>query len=93
LGAHFPALVLAQNDATRPGLEELAAELAARGVEVALAGGRADGALVLPTAECPATMAPIPNAVSLYRLLAQVAVARGRNPDAPPFLSKVTATV
>jgi len=93
LGAHFPALVLAQNDATRPGLEELAAELAARGVEVALAGGRAEGALVLPTVECPATLAPIPNAVSLYRLLAQVAIARGRNPDAPPFLSKVTATV
>jgi glutamine---fructose-6-phosphate transaminase (isomerizing) len=93
LGEHFPALVLAQNDATRPGLEQLAAELAARGVGVALAGGRAEGAVVLPTTECLATLAPIPNAASLYRLLAQVAVARGRNPDAPPFLSKVTATV
>jgi len=93
LGEHFPALVLAQNDAARPGLEDLAAELAARGVEVALAGGRAAGTLVLPTTECLAALAPIPKAVSLYRLLAQVAVARGRNPDAPPFLSKVTATV
>jgi glucosamine--fructose-6-phosphate aminotransferase (isomerizing) len=93
LGEHFPALVLAQDDAARPGLEELAAELTARGVGVALAGGRAAGALVLPTVECLATLAPIPLAASLYRLLAQVAVARGRNPDTPPYLSKVTVTV
>jgi glutamine---fructose-6-phosphate transaminase (isomerizing) len=93
LGERFPALVLAQNDAVRPGLEELAAELAARGVGVALAGGRATGAIVLPTVECVAALTPIASAVSLYRLLAQVAVARGRNPDAPPYLSKVTATV
>ncbi len=93
LGEHFPALVLAQNDATRPGLEGLATELAARGVEVALAGGHAAGAVILPTVECLASLAPIPSAVSLYRLLAQVAMARGRNPDAPPHLSKITATV
>lgn len=93
LGEHFPALVLAQNDAALPGLQELAEELATRGVEVALAGGRAAGAVVLPTVECLASLAPIPAAASLYRLLAQVAVARGRNPDAPPHLSKVTATV
>ena len=93
LGEDFPALVLAQNDAVRPGLEELAAELAARGVEVALAGGRAAGAIALPTVESLATLTPITSAVSLYRLVAEVAVARGRNPDAPPYLSKVTATV
>ncbi|MBS0388044.1 MAG: SIS domain-containing protein, partial [Proteobacteria bacterium] len=34
LGPGFPALILAQDDATRPGLEALAAELAARGVDV-----------------------------------------------------------
>jgi len=93
LGERFPALVLAQSDAVLPGLEELATELAARGVEVALAGGRAPGAIVLPTVECLAALTPITSAVSLYRLLAQVAVARGRNPDAPPYLSKITATV
>jgi glutamine---fructose-6-phosphate transaminase (isomerizing) len=93
LGERFPALVLTQEDATRPGLEQLAAELAARGVGVALAGGRAAGALVLPTVACTAALAPIPLAASLYRLLATLAVARGHDPDEPPFLRKVTETV
>jgi glucosamine--fructose-6-phosphate aminotransferase (isomerizing) len=93
LGRHFPALVIAQADAARPGLEALSAELAARGVGVALAGGQAAGALELPTVECAAVVAPIPVAASLYRFLAMVAVARGHNPDAPPFLRKVTETL
>jgi glucosamine--fructose-6-phosphate aminotransferase (isomerizing) len=93
LGTHFPALVLAQDDATRPGLEALAAELAKRGVGVALAGGQAAGALELPTVACPAVVAPIPIAASLYRLFAMLAVARGHDPDAPPFLRKVTETL
>jgi glucosamine--fructose-6-phosphate aminotransferase (isomerizing) len=93
MGERFPALLLAQNDATRPGLEQLATELAARGVGVALAGGCATGALLLPTVDCPGAVAPIPLAVSVYRLLATLAVARGHDPDQPPFLRKVTETV
>ncbi len=38
LGPRFPALLLAQNDATRPGLEALANELVARGTPVFIAG-------------------------------------------------------
>jgi glutamine---fructose-6-phosphate transaminase (isomerizing) len=93
LGPGFPALLLAQDDATRPGLETLAAELAGRGVGVVMAGARALGATLLPTVPGPAVLAPIPLAASLYRLLATLAVARGRDPDHPPHLRKVTETV
>jgi glutamine---fructose-6-phosphate transaminase (isomerizing) len=93
LGRRFPALVLAQDDAARSGLESLAAELAARGVGVAIAGGSAPGAVMLPTVAGPAALAPIPLTACLYRLLATLAVARGRDPDQPPFLRKVTETI
>ncbi len=93
LGPRFPALLLAQDDATREGLETLAAELAARGVGVAMAGGRALGATLLPTLPGPGVLAPILLASSLYRLLATLAVARGLDPDRPPHLVKVTETV
>jgi len=93
LGARFPALVFAQADAARAGLEQLAAELAARGVPVALAGGEAAGTVRLPTVAVPAALAPIPLAASLYRLIVELAIARGHDPDQPPFLRKVTETV
>ena len=92
-GPRFPALLLSQDDATRPGLEQLAQELVARGVGVALAGRSADGTIVLPSINGPAAVAPILLTSSLYRLLAHLAVARGDDPDRPPFLRKVTETV
>ncbi len=93
LGDGFPALVLGQDDATRPGLESLSVELAARGVRVLLAGGTAAGTISLPTIPESATVAPALLAASVYRLLAHLAVARGHDPDQPPFLHKVTKTV
>ncbi len=93
LGGGFPALILAQDDATRQGLESLGAELAARNVEVLLAGGRAAGVTELPTVACQAALAPMLLVGSVYRLLAQLAVARGQDPDRPPHLRKVTGTV
>jgi glucosamine--fructose-6-phosphate aminotransferase (isomerizing) len=93
LGPGFPALILAQDDATRPGLQALATELAARGVEVLIAGARAAGAVELPTLPGPAALAPIMLASSVYRMLAQLARLRGLNPDRPPQLRKVTQTV
>jgi glucosamine--fructose-6-phosphate aminotransferase (isomerizing) len=43
LGPEFPALLLAQPDATQPGLEALGLELARRGVPVLMAGARDAG--------------------------------------------------
>jgi glucosamine--fructose-6-phosphate aminotransferase (isomerizing) len=92
LGAKFPALVLSQDDAARGGLEELAGDLAARGVEVASAGARARGATVLPTLQAHPVIAPLLLAQSFYRLVNAVAIARGHDPDDPPHLAKVTET-
>ena len=92
LGERFPALLLAQDDATRPGLESLAKELGARGVPVMAAGCGAPPVLRLPSPALPAATAPIALAASAYRLYASLSVARGLDPDRPPHLRKVTET-
>ena len=92
LGADFPALVLAQDDETRPGLEALGRELVDRHVKVAIAGARVDGAIELPTVSAHPALAPLLMAQSFYKLANAVAIARGMDPDDPPHLQKVTRT-
>jgi len=92
LGSAFPALVLAQDDAARPGLEALAGDLAARGVAVVCAGAHAPGTLLLPTLAADPAIAPLLIAQSFYRLANAVAIARGHDPDHPPHLAKITET-
>jgi glucosamine--fructose-6-phosphate aminotransferase (isomerizing) len=89
----FPALLLAQADATRSGIEALAIELARRGVPVLLAGGNAAGAMLLPTPAAAPELAPILLVQSAYRMIASLAVRRGLDPDRPPHLNKITETV
>lgn len=90
----FPVLAFSQDDDTRPDLVELADSFAGRGARVMLAGGEpGPGVTRLPViAEHPA-IEPILMIQSFYRLAAEVAVARGFDPDTPPFLNKVTETV
>jgi glutamine---fructose-6-phosphate transaminase (isomerizing) len=89
----FPALLLAQQDATRPGIEALAIELGRRGVPVLLAGANAAGSILLPAIEVAAELAPILLVQSAYRMIASLAVRRGLDPDRPPHLYKITETV
>jgi glucosamine--fructose-6-phosphate aminotransferase (isomerizing) len=94
LGPRFPALLLAQNDATRAGLEALAAELVARGIPVFIAGTSASGAAhILPSIECPAEIGPILAVQSAYRMIAALSLRRGFDPDRPASLSKITETL
>jgi glucosamine--fructose-6-phosphate aminotransferase (isomerizing) len=93
LGPGFPALLFAQRDATQPGIEALGGELARRGVPVLIAGARAEGAIVLPTIQASAEIAPILLVQSAYRLIATLAIRRGFDPDHPAHLLKVTETV
>jgi glucosamine--fructose-6-phosphate aminotransferase (isomerizing) len=97
LGPEFPALLFAQRDATRRGIEALSLELARRGVPVLIAGAEesvtAAGAIVLPTLDVAAEVAPILLVQSAYRLIATLAVRRGFDPDHPAHLLKVTETV
>ncbi len=92
LDAGFGALLLAQHDATLPGLQLLGAELAARGVQVLAAGTQVAGAITLPTITTDPVIEPLLLAQSGYRLIATAALARGYDPDRPPYLAKVTET-
>jgi glucosamine--fructose-6-phosphate aminotransferase (isomerizing) len=89
----FPVLIFAQSDETHAGVVELAAELARGGADILLAGGDAPGALVLPTQDAHPAIEPLLRIQSFYRLVDALALARGRDPDHPPHLSKVTATL
>ena len=91
--AGFPVLMFAQADDTRAGIEELAAEFAARDARVLLAGAQAQGATSLPTIAAHAVIEPVLQIQSFYRLANALAIARGLNPDRPPHLHKVTETV
>jgi len=93
LGPGFPALLFAQRDATRAGVEALGGELARRGLPVLIAGAQAEGAIELPTTEAAAEIGPILLVQSAYRLIATLAVRRGFDPDHPAHLRKVTETL
>jgi glucosamine--fructose-6-phosphate aminotransferase (isomerizing) len=93
LGRAFPALLLAQPDASLAGVQTLAEELALRGVPVLLAGARAQGAIILPTIDAIPELAPILLVQGAYRMIDALAARRGLDPDHPPHLRKVTETV
>jgi glucosamine--fructose-6-phosphate aminotransferase (isomerizing) len=89
----FPVLIFAQNDETRTGVEALAMELAARDADVMFAGGHAPRTVILPTQTAHPVLEPMLIVQSFYRMVNALALARGRNPDQPPYLQKVTETV
>jgi glucosamine--fructose-6-phosphate aminotransferase (isomerizing) len=92
LHGNFPAMLFAQDDETREGIESLAADLVARGIDVMLAGAQVPGAVSLPTAQCHPTLQPLAIAQSFYRFANALAIARGCDPDRPPHLRKITET-
>jgi glucosamine--fructose-6-phosphate aminotransferase (isomerizing) len=92
-GRDFPVLAFTQHDETRQDVEELAGELAGLGARVLLAGSRVAGTLELPTLRAHPAVEPLLLIQSFYRLVDALARARGRDPDRPPYLRKVTETV
>ncbi|HET7717862.1 MAG TPA: SIS domain-containing protein [Bauldia sp.] len=93
-GPRFPVLLFSQNDAALSDLAGLGSELTGRGVPVITAGPvSVPGALTLPTASGIDPFAqPIALVQSFYPLAEAVARERGRDPDRPPHLKKVTET-
>jgi glucosamine--fructose-6-phosphate aminotransferase (isomerizing) len=89
----FPVLVLAQDDATRASVETLAADLAAAGARVLIAGGTAPGALALPSIAADPLLQPILLVQAFYVMVEGLARARGFDPDHPHGLNKVTRTL
>ena len=91
VGEGFPVLVFAQRDQSEAGVLALAAQLAADGAQVLLAGGPASN--LLPTLQAHPVLEPIVRIQGFYRMANALAVARGLDPDSPPRLKKVTETV
>ncbi len=93
VGAGFPILAFAQNDETRPGVEDAVAACVRQGADVMLAGGGdLPGVCRLAAPSAHPVLEPIAFAQSFYRMACELAVARGLDPDRPPHLSKVTET-
>ena len=89
----FPVLVLAQNDQTLPGVQNLVGQLARRDVSLITAGVHHDEATNLITHPDHPVIEPMLRILSFYRMANQLSLQLGLNPDCPPFLQKVTATV
>jgi glutamine---fructose-6-phosphate transaminase (isomerizing) len=93
VGAGFPVLVFVPDDAARASVAGLAADLVGRGACVLAAGCHVEGAIDLPVVpDLHPAIAPAACMMSVYRMVAALSVARGLDPDAPPFLEKVTET-
>ncbi len=89
----YPLLIFATRGPTQIGLIELAAEMRERGADVLLAAPAdvAERDLTLPMASTP-DLDPIVAIQAFYVMAAQLADARGLDPDNPRHLSKVTKT-
>jgi len=93
VGQDFPVLFFVQDDDTREGTLEVAEKFRARGAEVWVAG-QASGAGTLPLAtRLDPACAPLVAVHRCYGAINALSVRRGRDPDAPPHLRKVTETI
>lgn len=93
VGKDFPVLMLQPEDPTKASFPQLSEEFAARGARVFAAGDVLPGATMLPTtAGLHPLIAPACQITSFYAFAEKLALARGRNPDDPPWLKKVTET-
>jgi glutamine---fructose-6-phosphate transaminase (isomerizing) len=89
----YPLLVFAPRGPEQAGLLQLAHDMRARGARVLLAAPDDVAEASLPLASTAhAALDPIAAILSFYVMAAGLAAARGRNPDTPRHLNKVTET-
>jgi glucosamine--fructose-6-phosphate aminotransferase (isomerizing) len=89
----MPLLIFPPADAAARGLAEQIDTFRGRGALTIVAGEGWGGDLELPVeAGLAPEVAPIAAIQSFYGLVEAVARARGRDPDHPPHLAKVTRT-
>jgi len=89
----YPLLVFAPRGPAQAGLLALAEEMRLRGAKVLLAAPAGTPGTNLPIVETASSdLDPISLIQSFYPLVEALARARGRNPDEPRFLAKVTKT-
>jgi glutamine---fructose-6-phosphate transaminase (isomerizing) len=93
VGENFPVLMLQPEDPTKASFPQLSSEFASRGALVFATGDALPGATMLPNASgLHPLVAPACLITSFYGFAEKLALARGRNPDDPPWLKKVTET-
>jgi glucosamine--fructose-6-phosphate aminotransferase (isomerizing) len=89
----YPLLVFAPRGPEQAGLLQLARDMQGRGARVLLAAPDDVPEATLPlVSTAHAALDPIAAILSFYVMAAGLAAARGRNPDAPRHLMKVTET-
>ncbi len=90
----YPVLFFTQNDETRRSTLEVAETFRERRAAVWVADPDAQHPGALPVAAgLPPLTAPLVAIQSFYRAAAELALARGLDPDLPPHLRKVTETL
>ncbi|MEG3180262.1 SIS domain-containing protein [Sphingomonas sp. LT1P40] len=92
VGDAFHVLALGGSDRAGESVREAAAEFRTRGADVLLADPGAD-ASDLPAIRAHPAIEPILMIQSFYPMANALSLARGLNPDTPPHLNKVTATL
>jgi len=91
--AGFPVIMISPMDEAAASFPALSEEFSARQARVFASGGPLPGAIDLPTLSgLHPLVAPLCQVSSFYACAEALARARGRNPDAPPWLNKVTET-
>jgi len=94
VGPRLPVLLFAQQDHALAGVLATADDFRRRGADVWTAAPLATGHNALPIIATEHAMcAPSLAIQSFYRAVNALAIARGRDPDHPPHLAKVTETV
>ena len=91
-GPHLRVIVLAQQDAAFEGLRVTAAELAERGCPVMFISSEPALSKALIRADQEPVLELLQMLARFYLLANATALSRGRSPDHPPMLSKVTET-
>ncbi len=90
----FPVLIFTQDDQTRSGVDSVVEDFTQRNARVIVAGKAYDGTVNLPAIDgVNAATAPILFIQTFYRMLNELALVRGYDPDHPPHLRKVTETI
>ncbi|HEX7369002.1 MAG TPA: SIS domain-containing protein [Rhodanobacteraceae bacterium] len=94
VGPRMPVLLFAQTDDALPGVLATANDFRQRGADVWTIAEGAQGRHALPIVPTGQPMlAPILAIQTFYRAVNELAIQRGRDPDHPPHLAKVTETV
>ncbi len=90
----FPVLFFSQQDASRDSSDELIEAFSRVGARILAAGTRRQPVQALPVvAPAHPLTEPLLQAQSFYRMVNALAIRRGRDPDRPPHLRKVTETL